>query len=97
MEALLARRERQGLTWAELSRRAGLPVWKLRWWQRRLSPKPGTRRPTGSFVAVQVIEPSRADPAPLEIVTPSGFRLRVPADFDADHLRRIVRALETEC
>ena len=97
MEALLARRERQGLSWADLSRRSGLPVWKLRWWSKRLSPKLPVRKPRRSFVAVQIIDSPRPDPPALEIVTPSGFRLRVPADFDPDHLRRLVATLEAGC
>lgn len=97
MQALLARRERQGLTWAELSRHCKLPVWKLRWWQRRLSPAPRTRKALPSFVPVQVVPPARTDSPALEVMTPSGFRLRVPVDFDADHLRRVVRALEGPC
>ena len=97
MEALLARRERLGLSWTELSRRCGLPVWKLRWWHRRLSSKPRPRKRRRSFVAVQVVDSPRAGSVPLEIVTPSGFRLCVPADVDPIHLRRVVQALETKC
>lgn len=97
MEALLARRERLGLSLAELSRRCGLPAWKLRWWQRRLSPTPRACKAPPSFAPVHVLQPARADSPALEVVTPSGFRLRVPADFDADHLRRVVQALERGC
>lgn len=98
MEALLARRERLGLSLAELSRRCGLPAWKLRWWQKRLaSPKRRSRRSLRSFAPVHVTNPAPTDSPPLEVVTPSGFRLRVPADFDVDHLRRVVQALEGGC
>ena len=98
MEALLARRDRLGLSWAELSRRSGLPVWKLRWWKSRLSsPSPHTPKVSPSFVPVQIVKPPRTDSFPLEVVTPSGFRLRVSAEFDADHLRRVIQALEGRC
>ena len=92
----LARGERQGWSWSELSRRSGLPAWKLRWWQRRLAvvrPRRGRR----AFVAVKVVEPSSGSSRPLELVTESGLRVLVPADFDAGHLRRVLEALEPPC
>ena len=92
----LARRERQGWSWSELSRRSGLPAWKLRWWQRRLAV---VRRTRGrrAFEAVKVVEPSTGSRRPLELVTESGVRVLVPAEFDAGHLRRVLEALEPPC
>ena len=37
MTRWLARRTRHGWSWAELSARSGHPVWRLRYWQRRLA------------------------------------------------------------
>jgi len=97
MKRLLAGRERHGWSWAELSRRSGLPVWKLRWWRTRLARKRPARRPGRTFVPVKIVESPRNDSSPLEVITPSGVRIRVAVDFDADHLRRVVRALEPGC
>ena len=97
MRRLLARRERHGWSFAELSRRSGLPVWKLQWWRRRLATK---RPPCGSartFVAVEVVDSVRENSARLEVLTPSGVRIVVPEGFDCDHLRRVIKAVEPVC
>lgn len=97
MKRLLGRRERHGWSWAELSRRSGLPVWKLQWWRRRLASKRPARRPKRSFLPVRVVEP-RATPVPsLEIVTPSGYRIVVPAGVSSEQLSRVVKVLEPPC
>jgi hypothetical protein len=97
MKVLLSRRERRGWSWAELSRRSGLPVWKLRWWQRRLEPPGPTRRPRRSFLPVQVVAASRRASPALELRTRSGVHVVVPAGFDAEHLRRVLEVLEASC
>jgi hypothetical protein len=97
MKRLLARRERQGWSFPELSRRSGLPVWKLHWWHRRLASHKPLRRPGRTFVRVQVVDSPRGEGSPLEVITPSGVRIRVPADFQAEHLRRVLQALEGAC
>ena len=97
MKKLLARRERHGWSWVELSRRSGLPEWKLQWWRRRLTKAKRVRRPGRTFVPVQVVDSARRDSQPLELVTPSGVRILVTTGFDADHLRRVLKALEPAC
>jgi hypothetical protein len=94
----LKRREREGWSWSELSGWSGHPIWKLRYWQRRLD-RSG-RTPKGraeAFVAVEVTSPSSAGATPLEITTPSGYRVQVPLDVDVEHLRRVLAALERVC
>lgn len=96
----LKRREREGWSWAALSGWSGHPIWKLRYWQRRLD-RDG-RKPKGraaTFVAVEVTSPSpsTAGVIPIEITTPSGYRVHVPRDFDPEHLRRVLDALERGC
>ena len=97
MRRLLARRERHGWSWAELSRRCGLPIWKLRWWSRRLAKKRPARRSDHAFIPVRVVASSRGMCSPLEVVTTSGIRILVGADFDPEHLRRVLKALEPAC
>jgi len=97
IESLLARRERRGLTWFQLSAESGVPATTLQWWQRRLrQPK---RRRRASFVPVAITEstPPAAPPVALEVVLRTGARIQVPAGFDPEHLRRVVEALETGC
>lgn len=93
MRMWLSRRDRHRWSWAELSRRSGLPVWKLRWWRRRfdrIADPPD--RPTDAFVAVDVVTLPLA--MPIEVVTRSGHRLSVPVGFDEEHLTRILRLLQ---
>jgi len=97
MKTLLARRVRRGWSWAELSRRCGLPVWKLRWWHKRFARTRPQPRRARTFVPVHVVEAPRASGSPLEVITPSGFRILVPAGFTADDLIQVVKALEPPC
>ena len=101
MARWLSRRERHGWSWAELSSRSGHPVWKLRYWQQRAVATSASQSDcSGGFVTVDVTEPVTA-PAPiagaLEITTPSGYRVMVARDFDPEHLRRVMQALERGC
>jgi hypothetical protein len=94
MRRLLVRRKRHGWSWVELSRRSGLPEWKLHWWRRRLAKAKRVRRSGRAFVPVQVVDAGQGDSPALELVTPLGVSIRVPVQFDADHLRRVLKALQ---
>ena len=101
MARWLARRDRHGWSWLELSARSGHPVWRLRYWQRRLSEAaevaPGR---SGGFVTVDVTGPepaSTSSTTALEITTSSGYRATVSPGFDAEHLHRVLRALSAAC
>ena len=97
MARWLKQRGREGWSWLQLSARSGYPVWKLRYWQRRLgrNGRP-TKQRAHAFVAVEVA-PTSSSNAPIEITTPSGYRVQVPREFDAEHLRRVLDALERRC
>ncbi len=97
MRSVLAKRDRHGWSLAELSRRSGLPVWKLRWWQRRLARKRPARRSKGAFLPVQVVESPPVSCSRLEVITPSGVRIVVSAGFDTEHLKRVIKAVESGC
>jgi len=99
MKRLLARRERHGWSWSELSHRSGLPEWKLHWWRRRLMSKGGSRRSRSkrSFLPVRVVEPRPGAGPALEILTPWGYRIVVPGEVSAEQLSRVVKALEPPC
>jgi hypothetical protein len=92
MARWLKQRERERWSWVQLSARCGHPVWKLRYWQRRLERRQLKRR-TPAFVAVELV-PGASSCAPIEVTTPSGYRVHVPRDFDADHLRHVLEALK---
>jgi hypothetical protein len=95
MTQVLARRERQGLSWPELSRATGMPTSTLRWWQRRLRQAEGLRGAGRRFL--QVVVTREPETPALTVVVGNGRRVIVPADFDAEHLRRVIAAVESEC
>lgn len=95
--ALLVRRERLGLTWSELGEESGVPLTTLYKWNRRFKERGGQGKRRRRFIAVQVKEAQRPGGEPLEITLRSGDRIRVTPGFDADHLRRVVIALESRC
>ena len=97
MAKWLACREQHGWSWSETSRRCGHPSWKLRWWQKRFERTRAAEASGRAFVAVELVEAAPSPPATLEVTTPSGYRVQVPAGFDPEHLRRVVAALEALC
>ena len=98
MARWLKQRGREGWSWAQLAARSGQPVWRLRYWQRRLEPRRRKSQPrVPAFVAVVVTPATASAPAPIEITTPSGYRVHVPREFDAEHLGRVLGALERRC
>ena len=98
MSRWLKQRKREGWSWAQLSGWSGHPVWKLRYWQRRLDRGPRTpTNPAHTFVTVEVAPTPSSGGVPIEIATPSGYRVHVPRDFDPEHLRRVLDALERRC
>ena len=90
MARLLAQRERQGLTYRELSERSGIPAHTLSWWAWKLRQDPV---PRPSFVELELEE---ATPTPaIEVETPGGHVLRLREDFDPALLRRVLEVLAT--
>jgi len=63
----------------------------------RFASRRPARRPSRTFVPVRVVESHRRDCSPLEVITPSGMRIRVAVDFNPEHLRRVIKALESGC
>lgn len=92
MEALLARRERRGLTYEELSAASGVPVTTLSWWASRLRRE---REAGGGFVeVVPGAEGDAASDARVEIALRSGRQLVVREAIASATLSALVAALE---
>lgn len=90
MRRLLAERERRGLTYQEIAEEAGVGQHALLWWESRF--KDGAD-PVQEFVEL-LPEPSTATGSlELELELPCGRHLRVPVDFDEEHLRRLLVVL----
>lgn len=97
MAKWLAWREQHGWSWPETARRCGQPAWKLRWWHKRFERTRAAEARTSAFVAVELTGVSPITPVTFEVTTPAGYRVSVPAQFDAEPLRRLLRALEASC
>jgi hypothetical protein len=94
--ALLAEQKESGQSIAAFCREQTLPVWQFYEWRKRLRPAEA-----GSFVAVEVsatetavaLLPTAPVPsAPIEVRR----SLLVGPDFEVNHLRRLLTALEQE-
>jgi hypothetical protein len=94
MAALLARRERDGLSLRQLSEESGIPFGTLSWWSwrlRQLSAADGRR--ACAFVEVTA-NASRTD-GEVVVRLDNGLAVEVPAGTDATWLRELVTALRS--
>ena len=92
-----------GLSAKEFAEQAGVDSDRLRHWKWRLakegvepkttSVKPAAVSPPLAFVEVTTTPPLDRDHEVIEILAPSGFRIRVPQRFDAESLRRVLAAM----
>jgi len=85
-----------GLTAARFAAVEGLNQHTLAWWKcqlgKRVASKPSLAM---SFVALQEAAPvAPAASEPFEVLLASGHRVRVPPEFDAAALARLIEALE---
>lgn len=97
---LLPEFDASGQSAAAFARARGIAVWRLHYALSRRSgkPRPPARptrpSPRRTFIPVHVVDStSPTVVTPLELVLAGGHRLRISAEFDADHLRRVVGAL----
>ena len=88
-----------GLSAREFATEIGVEPGRLRRWKwelARTSAKKAASTPAKQVLPfVEVTQPAMSsEPAePIEIVAPSGLRVRVPARFDDETLRRVLGAL----
>jgi len=94
MRAALARREREGLSWAGLSEVTGIPVSTLRWWQRKVDATDEDH--TGSGFVELLVGSDGAGASTdgyFELVLESGTLIRVPQQFDPGSLAELLALL----
>jgi hypothetical protein len=96
MSPLVASWRRGEGSQAQIAARAGMPTPTLAWWCQRLGRTPA---PSSAFVAVDLAPEAaeRAGPGGFEVVLPRGRCVRVPPDFDAGALSRLLSVLERPC
>ncbi|MCA8976853.1 MAG: helix-turn-helix transcriptional regulator, partial [Planctomycetes bacterium] len=93
MAALLARRERQGLTLRELSKKTGIPFGTLSWWSWRLRQEPARRRGGEQFVEVEVTPAGHRE----VVVRVADIEISASAGTDVVWLRDLDQALPPCC
>ena len=92
-----------GLSAKEFAEQAGVDSDRLRHWKWRLAREGVEPKATSvesaavsaplAFVEVTPTPPRGRDDEGIEILAPSGFRIRVPERFDAETLRRVLVAV----
>jgi transposase-like protein len=92
MGRLVAQWRRSGESQAGFARRHGIPTWTFWYWCRKLS-KNGVAAPEASSAFVPVRVTSDAETGVVEVVLPSGERVRVSAGASVDLVRLVVAAL----
>ena len=92
----LARRERRGLTFRELSAETGVPVGTLAHWSWRLRQEETDHppRPRKRAAFVELVEDRPVPRSRIEVVVRGDRRVIVEEDVDAELLARVVSALE---
>jgi hypothetical protein len=99
MAALLARRDREGMSLRQLAAETGIALGTLSWWTWRLrqdgaAEEEGDQGPLGGFVELATAnrQPPAGDRITIELAC--GTRLEVDARINSEALRRIVAALQ---
>lgn len=93
MERLAGEFYRAGITQGEFARRHGVHPLTVSGWIRRF-PKPATLRERDPKLVAVTVRPAASVPTGwLEIVSPSGMRLRFAADSEASVIRPFLSLL----
>jgi transposase len=84
-----------GLTAREFSLREDINPGTLLWWSSRLkrARRDGAASSAPTLTFVELTHPTPSEP--IEVVLVSGVRLRVPSDFDAASVARLLEVLGT--
>jgi transposase-like protein len=93
--------EQSGLSQLEFCRREGINAGTFAWWKRQLRKARGDvprrqgqpRKAAGRFVEVRLTNSSLL--STYEVVLPRGRSIRVPSQFDAQVLSRLIAAVES--
>jgi hypothetical protein len=93
MAALLARRERDGLSLRELSEETGIPFGTLSWWSWRLRHGPDDRMSKGGFVEMVATGGSVREAVVVRVG--NEVEIEVPPGTDVTWLSNLAAALRS--
>ncbi len=85
IRSILRRKDREDLTYAELSAETGIPIGTIAGWRRRYG--------SGSESFMEIDLDHTDEATELEVIGPRGHRVVIPPDVDEDLLRRVLTAL----
>jgi len=94
MAALLARRERDGLSLRQLSEESGIPFGTLSWWSWRLR-QLSVQDERGSAAFVEVVASGASNDSEVVVRLDNGLAVEVRGGADAAWLRELVAALRS--
>lgn len=94
MAALLARRERDGLTLRELSEESGIPFGTLSWWSWRLR-QMSAEDARGSSAFVEVVASGACNDSEVVVQLDNGLAVAVRGGADTRWLCELVAALRS--
>ena len=103
MHEVLEQWQRSGLTLSAFGQQQGIAQSTLRWWRRvfraagAAALNGGVAEPAVRFTEVPPPADIPGTAAVVEIVLPSGPRVRVPAGADRGTLERVLQALRSTC
>ena len=102
MRRLLRRKQREGLTYGQLSERSGVPSSTLQWWKRRLAQSGDSvavaeeKEPSVRFVEAAVLAAGPSG-ARYEVVLANGRRLVLEEGFRRESVRDLLGILDGPC
>lgn len=102
----VTRWKRSGLSARKFGQAEGVKAQQLHWWSWKLGSTPASAREVPEFLPVRVVSSSTILPtrspaevvsalptrgqAPIEVLLPNGFAVRVAEGFDAETLARVL-------
>jgi len=94
MEKWLGIREKEGISFRELSARSGIPMGTLASMSRKIRLE---KNPQVGFCELKVVEATKAAPSPVTVRFPAGHELVVDGQIDPESLKDLCRALLSAC
>ena len=94
MEKWLGIREKEGISFCELSARSGFPVGTLSSLSRKLRLE-GDSKP--SFCELKMLEAPKVAPSSVTVRFPAGHELVLDGQMDPESLERLARVLLSAC
>jgi len=94
---LVSRWKESGLSQAAFCERESMSLSTLIYWRRKTSVAVSRSQSNAHFVELDSAPVSSPSRPPVEIVTPSGFQIRLSAGFSGEDLQRALQVVNASC